>query len=126
MEGTELVAIAVGGALGGALRYWVTLLTTRVAGQWLPWGTLAVNCLGSLLIGLFAGLLGTGATDSNAGLFLIVGFCGSLTTVSSWALQSLELYERQRPVALALNLVLTLVLGFAAALSGLWVSGGWS
>ncbi len=125
MAGAELAAVALGGALGGAMRYWVTLITTRVAGQWLPWGTLAVNCLGSLLIGLFAGLLGSSATESSAGLLLIIGFCGSLTTVSSWALQSLELHEKGRPVALLLNLVLTLVLGFAAALFGLWVTGGW-
>lgn len=126
MEASELMAIAVGGALGGAMRYWVTLLTARLAGHWLPWGTLVVNCLGSLLIGLFAGLLGSGATDSGAALFLIVGFCGSLTTVSSWALQSLELYEKERPVALALNVVLTLVLGFSAGLLGLSITGSWS
>lgn len=124
MGSAELVAVAVGGALGGALRYWVTLLTARMAGQWLPWGTLAVNCLGSLLIGLLAGMLGAGATDSSPGLLLIVGFCGSLTTVSSWALQTLELHEKGRPLALVLNLVLTLVLGLTAALLGLWVTGG--
>nr|WP_033345425.1 CrcB family protein [Catenuloplanes japonicus] len=105
--------VLVGGAAGAVLRF---LLDTAVAarlGKRLPWGILAANVLGSLLLGL---LHGTAPTWLIA--LLGTGFCGGLTTWSTLAADTVRL-----PRALGvLNLALNLVLGFSAAGLGWWLA----
>ena len=86
------LAIALGGALGGALRYWIGgLVDQRHEGR-LPWGTLIVNISGALVAGLLAAAFErAGLLDSPAAAALLVGVCGSYTTVSSFSLQTLSL-----------------------------------
>lgn len=85
------VAVALGGAAGAGLRYVAeTWSVARWGTNW-PWGTLSVNVLGSLILG--AGLGGVLAADLPGWLTLLLGtgFCGALTTFSSFALQILDL-----------------------------------
>lgn len=84
-----LLAAALGGALGGIARYGLSGLVGRRFGETFPWGTLAVNCSGALCIGLAAALL----EDRTHAMWywVVYGFLGSYTTVSSFSLQTLEL-----------------------------------
>ena len=75
-----LLLVALGGAVGAALRFVVAHhLDSRV-----PWGTLLVNVAGSFLLGLWSGL----ALEGNAMALLGVGFCGGFTTYSAFAVQT--------------------------------------
>ncbi|TVP52728.1 MAG: fluoride efflux transporter CrcB [Halomonadaceae bacterium] len=88
------LAVALGGAGGGVLRYWVSGLVTGYTGEVFPWGTMVVNLTGALVVGALAVLAGTQSWFGGelTGL-LILGFCGSYTTVSSFSLQTLTLMQ---------------------------------
>lgn len=91
---TAYVAVAAGSAIGGLARYWLSGTVAPQAGDAFPWGTLAVNVSGSLLIGVIAGFTLTdgrmpfGPTGRE---FLMAGVCGGYTTFSSFSLQTLDL-----------------------------------
>ncbi|WP_170464638.1 fluoride efflux transporter FluC [Ruegeria arenilitoris] len=105
----------LGGGLGAVLRHWIAL---RVVHD-LPFSTLIVNVLGSLLLGLWIGYLGGAVEMGEEEKRLVFGFCGGFTTFSSFAYQSLEL-RRERTIALAAgNIVLSLGLCWAALALGL-------
>ncbi|MBM3853704.1 MAG: fluoride efflux transporter CrcB, partial [Verrucomicrobia bacterium] len=90
-----LVIIALGSALGGVARYWVSGLVAARIGETFPWGTLVVNVSGSALIGVLAAW----ADSARVGLppearqFLMVGVLGGYTTFSSFSLQTLRLLQ---------------------------------
>jgi CrcB protein len=113
--------IALGSALGGVSRAWMTLATARVAGASFPWGTILVNVLGSFIIGLFGALTtasGRWPAAAEIRLFVMVGVCGGFTTFSSFSLQTLELARDGRvPQALA-NVALSLLVCLAAVIAG--------
>ena len=108
---------ALGGGSGAVLRHWLSLRVTHD----LPYSTLIVNVLGSLLLGLWIGDLG-GATEMNEeARRLVFGFTGGFTTFSSFAYQTLEL-RRERTIALAAgNILLSLALCWLALWMGLVV-----
>ena len=86
--------IALGSALGGMARYACSTFVAQTVGGAFPWGTLAVNVVGSFVIGVFATI---GGPDSrwplspDARVFVTVGLCGGYTTFSSFSLQTLDL-----------------------------------
>lgn len=99
-------------------------VSRRAAAAWgvrFPWGTLIVNLLGALVIGLLASRLAAGST---AALMLLSGVMGGFTTVSSFSLQTLDLMREGRHAAAALNVSLTLLAGLAAVVAGLALGGG--
>jgi CrcB protein len=109
--------IALGGALGAVAR---SLVTGAVFKWWptaLPWGTLLVNVLGSIAIGvLFASLSGTLWLHTIARPFLVVGFLGAFTTFSAFSIETLTLIDDGRAgVALIYALV-----SVAACVGGAW------
>ncbi|PAU77559.1 CrcB family protein [Halomonas salipaludis] len=127
-----LIWVGAGGALGGVLRVWLTAVVTARWGAVFPWGTLAVNLSGALLLGLLAGawgldvLLQQGPTASW--WLLAVGVLGSYTTVSSFSLQTLTLLRSAEPWRGYLNIAGSL-LGCLLAVSlgliiGRLVAGG--
>jgi CrcB protein len=84
--------IALGSALGGMGRYWLSGLI--LVEETFPWGTLAVNVIGSLIIGFFATLTGPDGRllmGTIARQFFMIGVCGGFTTFSSFSLQTLAL-----------------------------------
>ncbi|MCA9965678.1 MAG: fluoride efflux transporter CrcB [Anaerolineales bacterium] len=90
------LAVAAGGAIGATLRFAVAQFTLNRWGSNLPWGTLAVNLVGSLLIGLCWQLFEKWQISPNQRVFLFVGIFGGFTTFSSYALESLRLLQEGR------------------------------
>ncbi|MBI1209365.1 MAG: fluoride efflux transporter CrcB [Azospirillum sp.] len=118
----EYLIIALGSALGGMTRYGMSGLFEP--SPWLPgmpWDTVAVNLLGSFVIGLAAGLPLLSPTRRQ---FLMVGFCGGFTTFSSFSLQNLTLLHSGAVLTVLINVVLSVVTcAFAAAIG--YVVGEW-
>ena len=104
------VYVALGAALGAPLRYVAGHLLDRRS---LPWGTIAVNVVGSFLLGIFSGL----GLSGNTMALLGTGFCGALTTYSAFAVQS---HDRGR-VAGSWNVLLTVVPALALCALGFWL-----
>jgi fluoride exporter len=111
--------VALGGAGGAACRYLADVAVTARLGDRLPWGTLAVNLLGSAAFGLLTGL--AAATPDALGALLGVGFCGAFTTASALAWETLALAERGLPSRAVVNLGLSVLGGLALATAGLAV-----
>lgn len=108
--------VALGAAVGAPARYLVDrALQTRFPGRF-PWGTLTVNVVGSLLIGVLVGA--APALPAATGPALGIGFCGALTTYSTFGYESLRLLERREWTVGALNVVVSMVACIAAAALG--------
>jgi fluoride exporter len=112
-----IFSVMLGGALGAGARYLVSSALLRLAGPGFPWGTLAVNLVGGLLMGLLVGVL---ARTSNGGeqarLLLGVGVLGGFTTFSAFGLETWLMIERGQ-TATGFAYVAASVLG-AVALTG--------
>ncbi|MFC2991644.1 fluoride efflux transporter CrcB [Halomonas tibetensis] len=122
----SLLLVAAGGGLGGMLRVAVGNAVSRRLGVAFPWGTLAVNLSGSLMIGLLAGLLGPPLPGEvgSAWSLLAIGLLGGYTTVSTFSLQTLTLWQEGRPRMALANVLATLVPGLCAVAAGAWLAGG--
>nr|WP_256476296.1 CrcB family protein [Siccirubricoccus soli] len=105
----SLALVALGGAIGSVLRYVVSVQGVLRFGTHFPWGTLAVNVIGSALIGA----LGALPLPQEARLFLITGCLGGFTTFSAFSLET-ELLAQRAPVLAAAYVGLSLVLGLGA------------
>jgi CrcB protein len=113
--------IGIGSALGGMVRYWCSGVVAMRLGEAFPWGTVAVNILGSFLIGFVATLTGPDGrvlVPSLARQFVMLGFCGGFTTFSSFSLQTLSLIrDGEWPQAVG-NIVLSVALCLIAVTVG--------
>ena len=114
--------VALGGALGSVLRYFLSLVIPKAAG--FPWPTFVANVLGCLCIGIFSGLfLKCGSLSPNLKLFLVTGFCGGFTTFSTFASENLALLQSGKIGMFALYALSSFVLGVAACAAGLYLMG---
>ena len=117
MHGLTFLWVALGSAAGGVLRYAVSLLLAT--GGFFPWGTLAVNVLGSLAIGVLSGFLARGGAHVEAiRAFAVVGVCGGFTTFSTFSNEMFRLFESGRYALLAAYVAASLLGGFLAVLTG--------
>jgi CrcB protein len=94
MTWSTALVVALGSALGGVARVWGTVLVGRLVGEGLPWGTLTVNVVGSLMIGLVASLSapeGRWLAHPLTKQFFLLGVFGGFTTFSAFSLQTLNL-----------------------------------
>lgn len=118
--------VAIGGAVGSALRFWLTNLVSHASNSVFPWGTILVNVTGSLAIGLLAALAGAAGKmnpDSRALTthLLIVGLCGGYTTFSSFSLQTFTLLQSRQWLAACGNVILSTALCLLATALGFWI-----
>lgn len=118
----KLILIAgLGGAFGAAGRYALTSILLRIAGPQFPWGTLAVNVLGSMAMGFALGLfqhrIETFSPEMR--LFLTVGVLGGFTTFSAFSLDVVSLLQRQDMWGAALYVGVSVALSVAALAAGL-------
>jgi fluoride exporter len=107
--------VMIGGALGAGGRYLVSRATLAAFGPALPWGTLAVNLAGGLLMGLLVGALARAGVGEAWRLFLGVGVLGGFTTFSAFALETATMIERGA-LLLAAGYAAASVMGSIAAL----------
>lgn len=115
------VWIGLGGALGSMARHWCNGFVIRLAGAGFPWGTLAINVIGSLVIGFAAATMqaeGRFLASDDTRAFLMVGLCGGYTTFSAFSLQTLTLLQAEQWLPAAGNIGLSVVLCLAAVWIG--------
>ena len=90
----QLAAVAIGGASGAVLRWLMAGAVQRWSGGAFPWGTFAVNALGSFLLGfLFVWLIERSTASELVRLALTVGMLGAFTTFSTYSLESIRLLQ---------------------------------
>ncbi|MHA5054133.1 fluoride efflux transporter CrcB [Streptomyces sp. SD15] len=112
--------VIVGGMLGAPLRYLTDRVVRTRHDTVFPWGTLAVNVVGSLILGLLTGAITAGAADSHLQLFLGTGLCGALTTYSTFSYETLRLTETGAGLYAAANVIVSVAAGLGAAFAGVW------
>lgn len=111
-----LAQVALGGAVGACCRYLAGVAALRLAGQGFPWGTLAVNVLGSFLMGaIVVALERFGAT--RLAPLLTVGLLGGFTTFSAFSLDTAKLVERGQPECALIYVAASVVM----SISFLWL-----
>ncbi len=111
----NILLVALGGGLGSVGRY---LVSKYIQGSF-PWGTLTVNLLGSLLIGLLMGMVAKGSLSPEMKLMLVTGFCGGFTTFSTFANESLSLLKTGNVLLMALYVGISVAAGILAAWLGM-------
>ncbi len=115
----NLLLIGTGGFIGSVARYLVSRLNTHVDWLAVPVGTLAVNVLGSLVIGFLMGIAEKSPLLTvELRMFLMVGLCGGFTTFSTFAGENLTLMRNGQFLALFLYTGLSILLGFTAVYLG--------
>ena len=118
---TSFFFIALGGALGALGRFWIGLLYSALPCRF-PLGTLSVNIIGSFLIGLTASAIAAGRLGASPwNEFVMMGFCGALTTFSTFSMDSFKLLREGRFWDAGFNLVLSVAFCLGAAALGLTV-----
>lgn len=118
----QWMSIALGGALGAVGRFWVSNLVYAWWGRGLPWGTLAVNVLGSFTMGLLGILLVERlALSAQWRGVILVGFLGAFTTFSTFSLETFYLIEQGEPVKAALNVLMSVVACLFAVWGGVMI-----
>lgn len=118
----QLLYIAVGGAIGAVLRFAVSNGVYAVFGQGFPYGTLTVNVLGSLLIGLLYILFIERYTlGPEVRAILIIGVLGAFTTFSTFSIETYNLLENGELVKALLNVVLSVTLCLLAVWAGVLI-----
>lgn len=123
------LAVALGGAVGAMARYALVLFSQNVWGLYFPYGTLIVNTIGSFLGGFFLALLvGRFNAEVYIRLFFFTGFLGAFTTFSSFAAETLIMFEQGQWLKMFSNIILNnvgalVMVIFGTVLARYFVSG---
>ena len=119
----DFLAISLGAVAGANLRYWMSRYAVRLLGPVFPYGTLAINMLGSFVLGFFL-VWTTERTiaDPRWRLLIAVGFCGGFTTFSSYAYETMVFFEQGQWALLTANFVSNNLLACAGVLAGMAVA----
>lgn len=118
---TTLLQVALGGALGSALRWLVGLGVVRVAPPGFPLAILSVNVAGSFLMGVFVAAAARRGFEHLSPL-LVTGLLGGFTTFSAFSLEAVTLIERGRAGQAALYVGLSVGVSIAALALGVWIA----
>ncbi len=114
---SQVLTIAAGGALGALMRFWVSSGVYAMLGRGFPYGTLAVNVLGSFVMGfLYILFLERMSVSPEWRAALLIGFLGAFTTFSTFSIETLNLIEQADYAKAGLNMILSV----AACLFACW------
>lgn len=119
MSVTVWAGVMVLGGLGAVARFLLDRAVSRRVGRPFPFGTLVVNISGAVLLGFVSGLV----LSHEAALLAGTAFVGAYTTFSTWMLETHRLAEERQLWPAVANIVVSVVLGIAAALLGQWIAG---
>ena len=115
----QFLLVFLGGGLGSCCRYLISKIINEQIETIFPWGTLTVNLIGCLSIGIIIGLIEKFPIHPYWILFLVTGFCGGFTTFSSFSLEINLLLRDQEYTLLLVYTMFSLLWGFAATFLGL-------
>ncbi len=116
---TQTLSIAAGGAIGALLRFWVSTGVYQLLGRGFPYGTLAVNVIGSLIMGLlYVLMLERMTVGPELRGALLVGLLGAFTTFSTFSIETLNLVEQADYLKALLNVLLSVLACLVAAWVG--------
>ncbi|MBN2443239.1 MAG: fluoride efflux transporter CrcB [Spirochaetales bacterium] len=116
------LAIAFGGSFGALSRYYLSKFIAHYSGAIFPWGTLAVNLGGSLLIGFFYGLFDKIVVPGEVRSFLMIGFLGAFTTFSTFALETNHLIRDGELKLGLLNIGISNIIGIICVIIGVFIA----
>jgi fluoride exporter len=114
----SLLLVIAGAAVGAPLRYLSDRAIQARRDTVFPWGTLTVNVVGSLILGLLTGAVAAGGACPQVQLAVGTGFCGALTTYSTFSYETLRLLEDDARLYAGANVVASIVAGLVSAFAG--------
>ena len=116
----DVLVICLGAIVGANARYFISRFAAQVLGPVFPYGTLFINVVGSFIVGFFVVWTAERVlADPRWRLLVVVGFCGSLTTFSSYAFETMSFFERGQWLLLLTNIFGNNLLCLAGALGGM-------
>lgn len=119
----HVLIVAAGGALGSGMRHLVNLAALRLFGAGFPWGTLIVNVVGCLAMGIFIEMLARRFGGSaELRLFIATGLLGGFTTFSAFSLDFTVLYERGALLQAGAYVGASVFVSIAAVFAGMWLA----
>lgn len=123
MNFLSLILAIIAGGVGAGLRYSATVFAPAKKDGF-PFAIFVVNAVGSLLVGLFAALLANALVTPEDAFVLVAGFCGGLTTMSTFAVDSIERLRAGHWMVAGLNIVGSTAVGLLAVGAGYLLGGG--
>ena len=121
---TTFLQVALGGAIGASARYLTSVATMRFIGPGFPWGTLAVNVIGSFLMGVLVVALAHKDGGTRFAPFLMTGLLGGFTTFSAFSLDALVIYERGEFALAAFYVAASVLLSIGAIVLAMYLTRG--
>lgn len=118
----SIVLVAIGGGFGACLRFLIDHRLRGRHGSTFPWGTLLANLLGTLILGFLTGATLFGVEVPWVRSLLGVGFCGALTTYSTFGYETVQLFTTGPRLLSIANLAATILAGLGAALLGITIA----
>ncbi len=115
----KVIIVGIGGFIGAAIRYLISTGTSKWFGNQFPYGTLIVNVIGGLIIGIIFELyMSTDIITPNMKLFLTTGIMGGLTTFSTFSYETVDLFSNGKYIIGIINTCLNLFLSFGGVILG--------